>query len=127
MLIYSIILLLLSNAVNKRRDCTTLYSKTSTIILIYTSILIYFNLYNNLFTNGISLFGGLLYLKYITLVFILFAIIITMVILILISFFPVTNQKKEYTETFEDYRVYNTGGNYNIVEEIFNITKYIKS
>lgn len=89
MLIYSLILLLLSNAVNKRRDCSILYSKTSSMILIYTSILLYFNLYNKLFNNGISLFGGLLYFKYYTLIFILFAIGITIIILGVISFYPI--------------------------------------
>jgi hypothetical protein len=41
-----------------------------------------------MFTNGISIFGGLLHFNYYTLVFNLFIVIITVIILGLISFFP---------------------------------------
>ena len=70
MIIFSAIYLLLSNAVSNRRDSSTLYSKTSSIILAYTLLVLYINLDYG-FNNGISLFGSLLYFNYYTLIYIL--------------------------------------------------------
>jgi len=65
MLIYSILFLLLSNAVTLRRDKSILFSRAAIIVLIYSSLLaIYSLLINNSF-KGIGLFGGLFsYNKY---------------------------------------------------------------
>ena len=86
MLILSIILLLLSNAVNNRRDSSILYSRVAMIILAYSTILCYNNLYTNFLINGIYIFGGLLLFNNYILVFNIFIFIITMIILSISSF-----------------------------------------
>ncbi len=98
MLIYSIIILLLSNAVNKRRDCSILYSKTSLILLTYTFLMLYVNLYNDLYNKGVSLFGGLFYFNYYTLIFISLIITITIIIIGLISFYPLKSSNIKINE-----------------------------
>ena len=58
MIISSILLLLLSNAVTLRRDKSILYSRISMIILIYSCLIGCFNLDWYFLENGIDLFGG---------------------------------------------------------------------
>src|ERR1700753_2362395 len=122
MILYSIILLLLSNAVNNRRDSSILYSRISMVILLYTCILIYNNLYTSFFYSGISLFGGLLFFENYTLIFTLFILILSIFILAITSFFPrkiiqeyissnktlhkLFNEKEEiYNKMSEQYRI----------------------
>jgi NADH-ubiquinone oxidoreductase chain 2 len=97
MLIYSIILLLLSNAINNRWDRSTLYFKTSTILLIYTSLILLSNLYNEFNNNGISLFGGLFFFNYYTLTFIFLIILITIIIIGMISFHPLKSINSNFS------------------------------
>lgn len=88
MLIYSIILLLLSNSSNTRRDLSLLYSRTSIIILISSSILVYTNLYFTFLKKGIGLYGGLLSSTVFTHSFSLFIYILSAIILSFSAFYP---------------------------------------
>lgn len=86
MLIFSILLLLLSNAVNIRRDIAILYNRIAIIILIYCIL----NDISSLFviSKGIGLHGGLLLITNITQVFHIFIFLISGLILTLTSFYP---------------------------------------
>ena len=55
MLVFSIILLLLSIAVNNRRDCSILYSRITILVLINTLIILYVNYNSNFIYNGLSI------------------------------------------------------------------------
>jgi NADH-ubiquinone oxidoreductase chain 2 len=86
MLLFSTIVILLSNAVNNRRDSSMLCSRIAMITLIYSCILIYNNSYINFFTTGISLYNGLLTYKIFISIISIVIFIITTVILGIISF-----------------------------------------
>jgi NADH-ubiquinone oxidoreductase chain 2 len=88
MLIFSILSLLLSNAVISRRDTSILYNRIAILILITSSLLIYNNLYTSFFFNGISLYAGLFFFENYTLVFTIFINILSIFILTLTSFYP---------------------------------------
>ena len=88
MLLYSIILLLLANAVNNRRDCSVLYSRISILVLINSLILVYFNYNVNFIYNGMNLYGGLLLIKSYSIFFSMFIIGLSIFILGINSFLP---------------------------------------
>ena len=92
MLLYSTIIILLSNAVNNRRDSSMLCSRIAMITLIYSCILIYSNTYINFFTKGISLYNGLLTYKIFISIISIVIFSITTIILGIISFHR-TNHK----------------------------------
>ena len=88
MLIYSSLLLLLSNAVSLRRDKSILFSRVGLIILVYSSLIALNSLYFTSLEGGIGLFGGLFHATSITQIFHIFIFLITAVILQLTSFYP---------------------------------------
>ena len=88
MLIYSILFLLLSNAVTLRRDKSILFSRVAVIILIYCSILAVYSLIIHNSFKGIGLFGGLFHTTSITQIFHIFIFLISAVILQLTAFYP---------------------------------------
>lgn len=88
MLIYSILFLLLSNAVTSRRDKSILFSRVASIILIYSSLLAIFSLIIQNSFKGIGLFGGLFHTTAITQIFQIFIFLISAVILQLTAFYP---------------------------------------
>ena len=88
MLIYSSLLLLLSNAVSLRRDKSILFSRVGLIILVYSSLIALNSLYFTSLDGGIGLFGGLFHATSITQIFHIFIFLITAVILQLTSFYP---------------------------------------
>ena len=88
MLIYSILFLLLSNAVTSRRDKSILFSRVASIILIYSSLLAIFSLIIHNSFKGIGLFGGLFHTTAITQIFQIFIFLISAVILQLTAFYP---------------------------------------
>ena len=59
MLIYSILFLLLSNAVTLRRDKSILFSRVAIIVLLYSSLIAFNCLYFACLDSGIGLYGGL--------------------------------------------------------------------
>lgn len=88
MIIYSIILILFSNAVTSRRDKSILYSRVAIIALLYSSILVLGTLYLTNLDTGIGLFGGLFHATSTTHVFHLFIFLISAVILQVTGFYP---------------------------------------
>ena len=88
MLVTSLTLLLLSNAVSSRRDKSILFSRTTLLILFYCFILLIFDLNLIFVDKGLSLFGGLVYCKGHNQVFALFIILLSLIILVLTSFYP---------------------------------------
>jgi NADH-ubiquinone oxidoreductase chain 2 len=88
MLIYSILFLLLSNAVTLRRDKSILFSRVAIIVLINCSILAMFSLLIQNSFKGIGLFGGLFHTTCITQIFQIFIFLVSAVILQLTAFYP---------------------------------------
>jgi NADH-ubiquinone oxidoreductase chain 2 len=88
MLIYSILFLLLSNAVTLRRDKSILFNRVAIIGLIYSSLLAISSLYIDKLFNGIGLYGGLFNVTSITQVFHIFIFYISAIIMQLTAFYP---------------------------------------
>ena len=86
MLIASIVVLLLSNAVNLRRDISILYNRIAMIILIYCILTDLYSL--AVVAKGISIHGGLLLVTNITQIFHIFLFLVSILILTLTSFYP---------------------------------------
>jgi len=88
MLIYSILFLLLSNAVTLRRDKSILFNRVAIIGLIYSSLLALSSLFIDKLLNGIGLYGGLFNATSITQVFHIFIFFISAIIMQLTAFYP---------------------------------------
>jgi len=88
MLVFGIILLLLSTAVNNRRDCSILFSRVTVLILINTIIILYINVNVNFVSDGLILYGGLITIKNHTLLFSIFILTLSAFIVSLSSFYP---------------------------------------
>lgn len=86
MLILSIISILLSSAVNIRRDISILYNRIAIIILIYCIINDIPSL--TVISKGLGLHGGLLLLNNITQIFHIFVYFISILVITLTSFYP---------------------------------------
>src|SRR6202035_554184 len=77
MLIFSILFLLLSNAVTLRRDKSILFSRVSIIILLYSALLAKNSLYIPSIDGGIGLYSGLFHMTSITQVFHIFIFLVS--------------------------------------------------
>lgn len=86
MIILSILFVLLSNAVNLRRDISILFNRIAILILIYCILHDMSSL--SLVTKGIGLHGGLLLVTNITQIFHIFIFVVSILILQLTSFYP---------------------------------------
>ena len=101
MIISSILLLLLSNAVTLRRDKSILYSRISMTILIYSCLIGYNNLDFSFLENGIGLFGGLFHATCITNIFHIFILLLSSIILVLTAFYPRNLKTQEYSSLYK--------------------------
>lgn len=125
MLILSIISILLSNAVNSRRDVSILYNRIAILVLIYC-------IFNDILsltvvTKGVGLHGGLLLINNITQIFHIFVYFISGIILTLTSFYPRKVWVSEYSSlsTLLSSRfVYYNTKIINKMGEQFKITEY---
>ena len=88
MLLNSLILLLLSNAISLRRDKSILYSRVTITILFYSTLLSYNNVHYLFLNKGIGIFGGLFHATCTSTIFHTFILSISSVILLLTSFYP---------------------------------------
>lgn len=95
MIIISILSLLLSNAVNLRRDVSILYNRIAILILLYCIVYDFTSL--TVVTKGIGLHGGLLLINNLTQIFHIFVFIITIFILTLTSFYSRKVWVSEYS------------------------------
>jgi NADH-ubiquinone oxidoreductase chain 2 len=88
MIIFSILFLLLSNAVTLRRDKSILFSRVAIIVLLYSSLIAIASLYLTYLDRGIGLYGGLFHATSTTQIFHIFIFLISAVILQLTGFYP---------------------------------------
>ena len=88
MIIFSILLLILSNAVTLRRDKSILYSRVVIIALLYSSLLAINTLFITSLGTGIGLYGGLFHITSTTQIFHIFIFLISAIILQLTAFYP---------------------------------------
>lgn len=88
MIIFSILFLILSNAVTLRRDKSILYSRVVIIALLYSSLLAINTLYVTSLSTGIGLYGGLFHITSTSQLFHIFIFLISAVILQLTAFYP---------------------------------------
>jgi hypothetical protein len=87
-IILSILLLLLSNAVTLRRDKSILFSRVAIIVLLYSSLIAATSLYFTYLDRGIGLYGGLFHTTSTTQLFHIFIFLISAIILQLTGFYP---------------------------------------
>lgn len=86
MIIYTTIFTLISIAVNNRRDTSIIYNRLITLTVFFSLILIIINI--NYFEKGISMFNGLFFIKNYNIFFVCFILILNILILLIISFYP---------------------------------------
>jgi NADH-ubiquinone oxidoreductase chain 2 len=86
MMLLSILILFLSNAVTLRRDMPILFNRIAIIALLYCSLLEVVSL--SLVNKGIGIHRGLFHVTNITQIFHILVFIISILILQLTSFFP---------------------------------------
>ena len=126
-ILYSLLFLLLSNAVSQRRDKSILYSRETVIILLYCFILALKNLTMTFLDNGIGLYGGLFHVTSITQTFHLFIFLISAVILQLTAFYPRKVWGKRYASLYNLFFskfVYSKTNIINKMAEQFRIIEY---
>jgi NADH-ubiquinone oxidoreductase chain 2 len=97
MVIFSILFLLLSNAVTLRRDKSILFSRVAIVVLLYSSILALASLYITYLDKGIGLYGGLFHASSTTQIFHIFIFLISAAILQLTGFYPRKVWTNEYS------------------------------
>jgi NADH-ubiquinone oxidoreductase chain 2 len=125
MLILSIISLLLSNAVNSRRDVSILYNRIAILILLYCISNDILSLI--VVSKGVGLHGGLLLINNITQRFHIFVYLTSAIILILTSFYPRKVWISEYsslTTLLNNKFIYYNTKIINKMGEQFKITEY---
>jgi NADH-ubiquinone oxidoreductase chain 2 len=110
MILTSLLALLLSNAVNTRRDIAILYNRVVILILIYCILNDISSL--TVITKGIGLHGGLLLITNVTQIFHIFVYIVSIFILFITSFYPRKVWVSEYSSmkdvVFNTFIYYNT-------------------
>ena len=97
MLIFSLLLLLLSNAVSLRRDKSILYSLISINILCISCLITLESLNLTTLGKGIGLFGGLFHATATSHIFHMFIFLLSAIILQLTGFYPRKVWIKEYS------------------------------
>ena len=127
MLIFSILFLLLSNAVTLRRDKSILFSRITISVLLYSSILALNDLYLTSLERGLGLYSGLFHVTSTTQIFHIFIFIISAAILQLTAFYPRRVWVKEYSSIqrllFYSFTYYKTNIS-NKMGEQFKIIEY---
>lgn len=101
MVVYSILLLLLSNAVNTRRDKSILFSRVAITILLYCFFLAMQSFHLSYLEKGIGLFGGLYQATCYTHVFQMFIFVLTAIILQLTGFYPRKMWVQQYSSIYK--------------------------
>ena len=127
MIIYSILFLLLSNAVTFRRDKSILYSIKTIIILLYSSIIAFNSLDLAFLDKGLGLYGGLFHATSIPQTFQIFIFLICAIILGLTAFYPrkVWHEKVSgLSSLFFSRFVYNNTNIINKMGQNFKIIEY---
>jgi NADH-ubiquinone oxidoreductase chain 2 len=97
MLIYSILFILLSNAVTLRRDKSILFNRIAISVLLYSTILALGTLFLTYLDRGIGIYSSLFHVTSITQIFHIFIFIVSAIILQLTGFYPRKVWVKEYS------------------------------
>ena len=126
MTIFSILFLLLSNAVTLRRDKSILYSRESITILLYCLIITLNNLNVCFLEKGIGIYGGLFHVTATTQTFHFFTFLVCALILQLTGFYPrkVWHNSSNLYDIFFCKLVYNNTNIVNKMGEQFKIIEY---
>ena len=101
MLIFSLILLLVSNAVSLRRDKSILYSRVVIKSLVLASIISLNSLHIKPLEKGIGIYGGLFNVTTFSQTFHTVIFIVSAVILLLTAFYPRKVYIKEYSSLYK--------------------------
>lgn len=112
---------MLSLSASNRQDKTILYSRTTSLAVLFTMLLVYDNFYILTIENGIGLYGGMFHINAYTQIFNIFILIISGVILGLNSFYfrKVLNEKTFSLKKMFSYKnliLNKTGEQYKILE-----------
>ena len=126
MLIFSLISLLLSCAINLKKDKSILYSRIFILVLLNSCIIAYTSLFISFLKKGIGIFGGLFHITSANSLFNIFVLILSAIIGILTSFYSRKILLKEkatiykillYKFFFNKERIFNTmSEQYRIIE-----------
>nr|AWW89557.1 NADH dehydrogenase subunit 2 [Lecanora markjohnstonii] len=124
MSIYSLLFLLLSNAVTSKREKSILYSRITILILLSSFIISLKNLDMSFLSKGVGLYGGLFHATPITQVFHNFIFIVSAIILQLTAFYPTKVWIKNYASFYNllfykftyDKNLTKTGQQFSIIE-----------
>jgi len=120
MLLNSILILIISNAVTLKREKSIFYSRLAIIILIISLLLGIENLYILSLEKGIGLYGGLFHITANIQTFHIFIYIISAVILQLTAFYPrkiyINNNYKKYKNIFNFKIKEKKGEEFKIIE-----------
>ena len=100
MTIFSLLFLLLSNAVTFRREKSILYSRETILILVCSFLIALKNLDMPFLSEGIGLYGGLFHATPITQVFHIFIFFLSAIVLQLTAFYPRKVWIKNYANLF---------------------------
>lgn len=100
MLISSLILLLVSNAVSLRRDKSILYSRVVIKSLIFSSVIALNSLHIRPLEKGIGIYGGLFNVTTFTQTLNIFIFLVSAVILTLTAFYPRKVYLKQYSSIY---------------------------
>jgi NADH-ubiquinone oxidoreductase chain 2 len=110
MLLSSIFSLLLSNALSSKNNSAILYSRIGILVLFYCMYLSYNNLFVEYLDNGLGLFGGLFSTSSIIQIFHIFIFVLSLLILYMTGFYPLTLFNKLFT-----WQTYNLNVELNII------------
>jgi NADH-ubiquinone oxidoreductase chain 2 len=121
MLTINLLLIILSNAVNARRDKSILYNRISFLALILGIVDIYTTFIFNTLDKGIGLFNGLFFVTSSTTLFQIFIYVLSIIILQLTSFYPrkVNSEIKNISDYFKSIHpviIEKVGEQFKIVE-----------
>ena len=127
MIIFSIILILFSNAVTSRRDKSILFSRIVMISLVFSSLLALNNFHIKSLEKGVGIFGGLFNVTTFTQTFNIFIFLVSAVILTLTAFYPRKVYIQKLSTFFNLFRtklLYNKNLISNKTGEQFRVIEY---
>ena len=107
----------MSNAVAKSKNSAILYSRSTFITYFFSMLSVYFVLDWHFFEKSISLFNGLVYCSISNINFIFFLFILSFLILILTSFYPINVVKKSFISESFKADVNNSNKNENLLSK----------
>jgi len=127
MLLYSLILLLMSNAVTFRRDKSTSYNRICLTMLVITCFIVHDSSCISFIDKGSSLFTGLFHISSTTEIFNVFILFLVFIILTLTAFYPRKVWLENYSSFFDLFALkfkYYKSYIINNKAEQFNILEY---